>query len=76
LPELRQVSGEQAIRALERLGFVWIRQHGSHVIMKKQTFEGAIGCVVPLHNVLAIGTIKSFLRQAQVTKDEFLAVLK
>jgi predicted RNA binding protein YcfA (HicA-like mRNA interferase family) len=64
------------IRALERLGFVQVRQRGSHVIMKKETLAGPIGCVVPRHKVVAIGTVKSILRQAQVPTEEFLAVLK
>ncbi len=46
MPELRRVSGEQAVKALERLGFVRVRQRASHIIMKKTTFEGSIGCVV------------------------------
>ena len=49
MPSLRQVSGQEAIRALERLGFVQMRQRGSHVVLKKITAEGAVGCVVPLH---------------------------
>ncbi len=75
MPELRRVSGEQAIKALERLGFVRVRQRGSHVIMKKATFEGARGCVVPAHRVIAIGTLRSILRQAGVSPEEFLAVM-
>lgn len=57
MPKLRRISGEDAIRALERLGFVPVRQRGSHVVLKKQTPEGAVGCVVPLHRELAIGTL-------------------
>ena len=75
MPELRRVSGEEAISALERLGFVRVRQRGSHVIMKKTTFEGSIGCVVPAHRILAIGTLRSVLRQARATPAEFLSVL-
>jgi hypothetical protein len=45
MSKLRRVSGEEAIRALERLGFVKVRQKGSHVILKKNTPEGDIGCV-------------------------------
>jgi len=52
MPKLRQVSGAEAIRALERLGFKQVRQKGSHVVLKK----GEQGCVVPLHDELAIGT--------------------
>jgi hypothetical protein len=43
--------------------------------MKKTTFEGAIGCVVPMHRVIAIGTLRSFLRQARVLPEEFLGAL-
>jgi predicted RNA binding protein YcfA (HicA-like mRNA interferase family) len=75
LPELRQVSGAETIRALERLGFSQVRQRGSHVVMKKTTFEETVGCVVPLHKVVAIGTLRSILRQAKVPVSDFLAVL-
>ena len=72
MPSLRRVSGVEAIRALERLGFVQVRQRGSHVVLKKQTAAGEMGCVVPLHRELAIGTLRSILRQASVTPDEFM----
>jgi len=76
MPRLRRVSGQEAIHALERLGFVQVRQRGSHVVMKKTTPEGSIGCVVPLHRELAVGTLRGILRQAQVTPDEFMEQLR
>jgi len=75
MPELRQVSGRQAIRSLERLGFEQVRQRGSHVILKKQTPDGAVGCVVPLHRELAIGTLRGILKQAKVTAEAFIEAL-
>ncbi len=75
MPELRRVSGEQAVRALERLGFARVRQRGSHVILKSSTAEGEIGCTVPLHRELAIGTLRGILKQARVSVDEFIANL-
>lgn len=72
MPELRRVSGQEAIRVLERLGFVQVRQRGSHVVLKKQTSEGEVGCVVPLHRELAVGTLRGILKQARVTLDEFV----
>jgi len=71
MPNLRRVSGREAIRALERLGFVQIRQRGSHVILKKVSTEGEIGCVVPLHRELAVGTLRGILKQAKLTDEEF-----
>ena len=75
MPKLRRVSGQEAIRAFERLGFVQVRQRRSHVISKRQTSEGEIGCVVPLHNELAIGTLRGILKQARITPDEFVEKL-
>ena len=72
---LRKVTGQEAIRALQRLGFEKVRQRGSHVILKKETSEGAVGCVIPLHRELKIGTLHGILRQAKVTPDEFMDVL-
>jgi len=72
MPELRRVSGRDAIRALEKLGFEQVRQRGSHVMLKKQTPTGDVGCVVPLHRDLAIGTLRGILKQAGVTPEEFM----
>lgn len=75
MPKLRRVSGNETIRALERLGFVQVRQRGSHVVLKKSTHEGDVGCAVPLHPELAIGTLRGILRQGKVTPEEFMANL-
>jgi predicted RNA binding protein YcfA (HicA-like mRNA interferase family) len=75
MPKTRRVSAQEAIRALERLGFAQVRQRGSHIVLKKTTATGEVGCVVPLHHELAIGTLKSILRQAQVEPEEFEAKL-
>jgi predicted RNA binding protein YcfA (HicA-like mRNA interferase family) len=75
MPKLIRISGEKAIRALEKLGFYQARQRGSHVVLKRETDAGTVGCVVPLHAELAIGTLRSILRQAQVTPEEFLSKL-
>lgn len=75
MPKLRRVSGREAVRALEKLGFAQVRQRGSHVVLKKWTQQGAIGCVVPLHSELAIGTLRGILRQAGITPDEFMESL-
>ena len=71
MPKLQKVSGEVAIHTLEKLGFKRVRQRGSHVILKKQTSEGEIGCVVPLHKELAVGTLRGILKQTRLNVDEF-----
>jgi len=69
--ELRKVSGEETIKVLQKLGFEVVRQRGSHVVLKKQTKEGEVGCVVPFHRELKIGTLKGILKQAKVSSGEF-----
>ena len=71
MPKLPHVSGATVVRALERLGFQKIRQSGSHVIMRR----GAKGCVVPMHSEVIVGTLAGFMRQADISAEEFLAAL-
>ncbi len=75
MPRLPRISSREAIRALERLGFEQVRQTGSHVVMKKITKEGEIGCVVPVHRELKVGTLNGILKQARVTVEEFVESL-
>jgi predicted RNA binding protein YcfA (HicA-like mRNA interferase family) len=75
MPKMPRISSKEAIRALERLGFDRVRQTGSHVVMKKETEDGEIGCVVPLHRELKIGTLSSILKQAQISIEEFIGSL-
>jgi predicted RNA binding protein YcfA (HicA-like mRNA interferase family) len=62
MPKLPRISSREVIRALERLGFEQVRQTGSHVVMKKDTEEGEIGCVVPVHRELKVGTLSGVLK--------------
>ncbi|MCL4701955.1 MAG: type II toxin-antitoxin system HicA family toxin [Burkholderiaceae bacterium] len=56
MPKLPRVSGAEAVRALERLGFSKVRQSGSHLVMRR----GERGCVVPVHSELKVGTSAAF----------------
>ena len=72
MSKLRRVSGKETIAALERLGFVQVRQRGSHVVLRRKGARGDVGCVVPLHKELAVGTLHNILKLAQVTEEEFI----
>ncbi len=71
MPRLPRVSGAEALKALQRLGFEQVRQKGSHVIVRR----GSKGCVVPLHAELKVGTLAGLLRQAEVSPEEFIGML-
>ena len=72
MPKLPHVSGAEVVRALERLGFLEVRQSGSHVVMRRESK----GCVVPMHREVKVGTLAGLLRQADVSAEEFLAALR
>ena len=72
MPKLPRVSGAEAQRAFERLGFHKVRQSGSHVIMKRESK----GCVLPMHSELKTGTLAGVLRQAEVSAEEFILALR
>ena len=71
MPKLPRVSGAQALKAFQRLGFEKVRQRGSHVVVRR----GAHGCVIPMHSELKIGTLSGLLRQVDVSPEEFIAAL-
>ena len=71
MAKLPIVSGPEAVKALKRLGFFVDRQRGSHVVMKKVTPNGKIGCVIPIHREVAAGTLRSALKLAGVSIEEF-----
>ena len=67
----RDISGAEALKALERLGFAITRQAGSHVRMAR----GNRRVTVPMHRDLVVGTVQSILRQAGISVEEFVNVL-
>lgn len=69
MPRLPLLSGREIVVILQRLGFMEMRQRGSHLVLRR----GASVCVVPLHREVKTGTLAGILRQAGVTVDEFLA---
>jgi predicted RNA binding protein YcfA (HicA-like mRNA interferase family) len=69
VPELPRISGDEAIKVFKRLGFYQARQKGSHVVMRRDEK----GCVIPRHRELALGTLRSAIKQAGISADEFIA---
>lgn len=58
-------------RKLESMGFEETSQRGSHVKFARLTLCGVETVIVPRHREVAPGTLRSILRQAGLTWDEF-----
>jgi predicted RNA binding protein YcfA (HicA-like mRNA interferase family) len=67
------LSGREVVKAFESLGWTVARQSGSHVIMTKQ--GETVTLSVPDHREVAKGTLRSLIRAANLTVDEFVAAI-
>lgn len=69
---LKKISGKECVKILcNKFGFKILRQKGSHIILAKETPTGKVGTVVPNHDEIKIGTLKSILELAKVNEEEF-----
>lgn len=70
---LSGISGRRAVKAFERAGFEARPGAGSHVVLKK---EGFPNLVIPLHRSLSPYLLRSQIKRAALTEDEFLELLR
>jgi predicted RNA binding protein YcfA (HicA-like mRNA interferase family) len=68
---LRTLSYREVKRKLEFLGFEIISQKGSHVKYLLETSEGKRTVIVPENKEIAIGTLRSIVRQAGIAPEKF-----
>ena len=70
MPQVPLISGREAVRIFGQFGWEIARQRGSHIIMAKQGARATLS--VPNHREVARGTLRSLIRAAGLTVDEFL----
>jgi predicted RNA binding protein YcfA (HicA-like mRNA interferase family) len=73
LGKLRRLSGREVCKILEQEGFIQVRQHGSHIIMQKRLADTTITVPVPNHPEIRTGTLRSIIRQSQLSRILFEA---
>lgn len=69
MPPLPSVSGRKVVRVFQTLGWQVARQRGSHIILVKDGQAATLS--VPDHKEVAKGTLRSLIRAAGITVDEF-----
>jgi predicted RNA binding protein YcfA (HicA-like mRNA interferase family) len=75
MSRLPDVSGAELIKALQKAGFIILRQKGSHVSMEKVDSAGVWRTIVPMHREIARGTLRDILKQIGLTQDELRKLL-
>ncbi|MDB9332884.1 type II toxin-antitoxin system HicA family toxin [Nodularia spumigena CS-591/04] len=73
MSKLPVISGSQCIKALGTIGFIVIRQRGSHIILVRDQPKTTI--TVPDHKELDRGTLRTIIRQAGLSVEEFVELL-
>ena len=71
--KLPLVSGEQAVRAFEKAGWIVKRRSGSHVILKKPDVVHNLS--IPTHSQLKQGTLRSLIGKAGLSIEDFHKLL-
>lgn len=74
MSKLKPVQAERIVKALAKIGFMSIRQHGSHLVMKHP--DGRI-TVVPLHKgeELGRGILRKIAKDAKISREELMQIL-
>jgi len=72
---LKPLSARKVIKVLSVLGFRVVRRRGSHVVLKHP--DGRI-TVVPVHagEKIGIGLLLKIIKDAKLSKEEFLRLLE
>jgi predicted RNA binding protein YcfA (HicA-like mRNA interferase family) len=73
-PKLPVVSGMDCIRVLEKVGYVVVRQKGSHIRLKDKN-ENLPPVTVPNHKELRPGLLRMILNDAGLTVEDFIRLL-
>jgi len=73
MSKLPVLSGHECVKALEKAGFNFQRQKGSHISMIRE--EPFALVVIPDHKELDRGTLRAIIRQAGLSLEEFISYL-
>jgi predicted RNA binding protein YcfA (HicA-like mRNA interferase family) len=74
MSRLGNISGKAAVAAFVKAGWTYCGQVGSHAVLAK---EGTpVNLSIPQHKELGIGILRSLIRSAGLTVEEFLDLLR
>jgi predicted RNA binding protein YcfA (HicA-like mRNA interferase family) len=72
MSSLPTLSGRRVVKIFESLGWEVARQRGSHIILVKDNHNATLSVLD--HKEIAKGTLRSLIRTAGMTVEEFVAL--
>jgi predicted RNA binding protein YcfA (HicA-like mRNA interferase family) len=76
MSKVPSLSYERVVNALRRDGWVVVRQKGSHIRLHKHTATETLKLVVPAHRPIKRSTLSHIVKQANLSLDDFLKLVK
>lgn len=73
MARLPVISGDDFVKAMAKIGYAWDHTESSHMILLHSS-KGRLS--VPRHKELGRGLLRALIRDAGLTRDEFLALLQ
>jgi len=74
MPSLPALSGQEVVKVFEPFGWEVVRRRSSHIIMVKEGHMATLS--IPDHKEVAKGTMRSLIRSAGLTMEEFIEASK
>jgi predicted RNA binding protein YcfA (HicA-like mRNA interferase family) len=75
-PQLPIISGRKAVEAFKTIGYKVVRQRGSHIRLRDEINPEHLPLTIPDHKELKFGLLRKLIRDAGITVEEFLKLLK
>jgi predicted RNA binding protein YcfA (HicA-like mRNA interferase family) len=72
--KLPLLSGKEICKALAKIGYLKVRQRGSHIRLKCPGRKSAT--VLIIYKEVSRGLLRKILRDAEISEEEFLKLLK
>jgi predicted RNA binding protein YcfA (HicA-like mRNA interferase family) len=66
---------DKVIKALQRDGWVIVRQRGSHIRLQKHLVNEVLKIIIPAHRPIKRSTLSHILKQARISVDDFIKKL-
>jgi predicted RNA binding protein YcfA (HicA-like mRNA interferase family) len=75
-PKLPVVSAREVIRAFEKIGYKVVRQRGSHMRLRDYANPAHPPLTVPNQRELKPGLLRRLIRDANLTVEEFIELMR
>ena len=75
MTKIPSVTYDRIVHALQRDGWVVVRQKGSHIRLQKRIQDEVLKLTIPAHKPVKRSTLFHILKQARMDVDRFLNLM-